>query len=208
MIEKKRVELFSDAVIAIVATITVLEIPFDKLNYSTLPFFLHSIMIFLVSFLIIMNFWNNQRILLNKINDISERYIWRNIFWLAFLALLPIFTMCMMNATDYNEQVLATVGYGIVNLLTNIMFRSTIYAANETKLNEIRTNTFFDIILIRNGISIIAIIFNTILALFYPAVAIFLFLGIPLIGAIHNLWEQKEKKRRNRKPLALKNNTA
>lgn len=63
--EKLRIELFSDAVIAIVITIAALEIPIPHDgNYSQ---FIESLVTFAISFFIIASYWNDHRKLFEQI---------------------------------------------------------------------------------------------------------------------------------------------
>jgi len=85
-----RLEAFSDAVIAIIITIMVLEL---KVPHGThikelaplLPVFLS----YIVSFLYVGIYWNNHHHLLQTCKEVSSSILWANLHLLFWLSLLP-----------------------------------------------------------------------------------------------------------------------
>ena len=88
-----RLEAFSDAVIAVIITIMVLEL---KAPLGTelaalkplLPLFLTYVM----SFALIGIYWNNHHHLLRATRDVTGRVMWSNLHLLFWLSLIPFFT--------------------------------------------------------------------------------------------------------------------
>lgn len=95
---KTRIELFSDAVIAIVITIAALEIPTP--HNSDYHQFLGSLLTFAISFFIVAGYWSDHRALFEKIEKINERLVFRNNCFLFSLVLIPVFTKWSMEAID------------------------------------------------------------------------------------------------------------
>ena len=90
---KGRVEAFSDAVIAIIITIMVLELrvphgaDLDSLRPLT-PVFLS----YVLSFIYLGIYWNNHHHLLHAARHVDGRILWANLHLLFWLSLLPFVT--------------------------------------------------------------------------------------------------------------------
>src|SRR5690242_19713428 len=93
---KGRMEAFSDAVIAIIITIMVLEL---KVPHGTdlaslrpmLPMFL----MYVLSFLNLGIYWNNHHHLLLACDRVNGRILWANLHLLFWLSLFPFGTAWM-----------------------------------------------------------------------------------------------------------------
>lgn len=90
---KGRLKAFSDAVVAIILTIMVLEMKVphgaDFANLVPLwPVFLS----YALSFLYIGIYWNNHHHLLQATQKVNGRVLWANLHWLFWLSLLPFST--------------------------------------------------------------------------------------------------------------------
>ncbi|HAT55062.1 MAG TPA: hypothetical protein DCW31_07485 [Lactobacillus sp.] len=91
--KKARVEAFSDAVIAIILTIMVLEIKKPTSSH------LHSLMqnepyilAFTISFIFICNAWYSHHYVLSVRRWFSKRAFWANNFWLFTMSFIPVAT--------------------------------------------------------------------------------------------------------------------
>lgn len=85
-----RLEAFSDAVIAIIVTIMVLELKVPHGTYvkdlaPLLPVFLS----YVVSFLYVGIYWNNHHHLLHTCKDVTGTILWANLHLLFWLSLFP-----------------------------------------------------------------------------------------------------------------------
>jgi uncharacterized membrane protein len=90
---KTRLEAFSDAVIAIVITIMVLEmkVPHEgtwKALYSLWPVFLS----YVVSFTMLGIYWGNHHHLIHTIKEVRSGILWANLHLLFWLSLIPFAT--------------------------------------------------------------------------------------------------------------------
>ena len=94
---KHRFEFFSDGVMVIIITIMVLEIPLPtQFDYMSILSFIYSIFIFFISFFIVGSFWNKHHWLIDHVDIITNKIVWRNMIFLFFLALMPIFTKLVL----------------------------------------------------------------------------------------------------------------
>lgn len=110
-----RLEAFSDAVIAIIMTIMVLELtvphePTLKALRGLWPVFLA----YVLSFVNLGIYWNNHHHMLAVTERINGRILWANLHLLFWLSLFP-FATAWMGETEFAE--LPTAGYGIVSFL-------------------------------------------------------------------------------------------
>ena len=117
---KGRLEAFSDAVIAIIMTIMVLELrvphgaTLDALR-PLLPKFLG----YLLSFVYLGIYWNNHHHLLQAVKHVNGRVLWANMHLLFWLTLIPLTTAWM------GENVIApwpVALYGVVLVLAAIAY--------------------------------------------------------------------------------------
>jgi len=90
---KGRLEAFSDGVIAIIITITVLVINIPSGNsWSDLLELLQVIGSYMVSFLMVGCNWVNHHHLLHVARGVSGRVLWANLLYLFVLSFIPIST--------------------------------------------------------------------------------------------------------------------
>ena len=104
---KTRLEAFSDAVIAIIITIMVLELKvpqdtsFDAL-LKLWPVFLS----YAVSFLMLGIYWGNHHHLIHTIKEVSGGILWANLHLLFWLSLIP-FATAWMGENHFEKNTLA-----------------------------------------------------------------------------------------------------
>lgn len=199
----ERLEHLSDAIIAIIATITALEIPAPEINTQPelIKFFI-AIFIFLVSFIVIMGFWNEQRQFLNHVEKFQERNITITFFWYAFLALLPVFTVWMMHAKGRPAIITSVASYGFVYLLIVLIYQIQLRIARNDKNNK-AIYPYLTVALGRNRITIVGVIINIIIAFFIPIISVTVFLAIPVIATLIQAFIDESKIRnffRNNQP--------
>jgi uncharacterized membrane protein len=117
---KNRIEAFSDGVLAIIITITVLEfkIPHSsgiKELLELLPAFIS----YLMSFVYVGIYWANHHHLMHTAEKVSSSMIWANMGLLFFLSLIP-FTTGWMGENHFDT--LPVVVYAVNLLLSGIAF--------------------------------------------------------------------------------------
>ena len=105
---KTRLEAFSDAVIAIIITIMVLElkVPHDTSWNALLnlwPVFLS----YIVSFIMLGTYWGNHHHLIHTIKEVRGGMIWANLHLLFWLSLIP-FATAWMGENNFEKRTVAT----------------------------------------------------------------------------------------------------
>ncbi|AEV96074.1 TMEM175 family protein [Pediococcus claussenii] len=87
---KGRLEAYTDAIIAIIVTILVLELPRPN-SYTFLSLFAkwQSIAVYILTFVIIMEVWLNHHNLFQKVKVITTSIYWANSIWLLSMSLIP-----------------------------------------------------------------------------------------------------------------------
>ncbi|GEK29101.1 TMEM175 family protein [Furfurilactobacillus siliginis] len=130
--KKERFEAFTDAVIAIVLTILVLEIhlPDDNHSLSALVHIAPQFMAYVFTFLFISIMWINHHYLFLNVTEINNNTLWLNIFLLFWTSLLPATTAWI--GTDIHARIPAIL-YAINIILYNVAFG--LLRENVTKLN-------------------------------------------------------------------------
>lgn len=175
--KKARLEAFSDAVIAIILTIMVLEL---KVPHETelvdlipiIPIFLS----YVLSFIYLAIYWNNHHHLLQVVNQINGSVLWANMHLLFWLSLIP-FVTAWIGENPFAPWPVAL--YGVVLLLSAIAYfiltRVLIYChgKNSTLAIAIGRDTKGKISLVMYAVAIVLSFVNTMLAcLLYASVAI------------------------------------
>ena len=128
--DKGRLEAFSDAVIAIIITIMVLElhIPHEA-SWDALEPLAPVFFTYVLSFIYLGIYWNNHHHLIKAADRISGGVLWANLNLLFWLSLFP-FSTGWMGENHFAEVPTAT--YGCVLLLAAISYyvlQTTIVAA-------------------------------------------------------------------------------
>lgn len=117
---KARLDAFSDAIIAIIITIMVMNIPpvlHDNWgNYLVLG---KHIGIFLISFIFVANIWYQHATAFGEIETMTYRIMIVDILFLALLSLMPLFTNMMAS----NTTRVTVIMYGVLQFLVNQLFR-------------------------------------------------------------------------------------
>src|SRR3954471_5167460 len=89
----KRLEAFSDGVVAIIITIMVLELrPPDEADFNALRPLIPKALAYLLSFVLIAIYWNNHHHLFKVVERIDGAVMWSNMMLLFSLSLVPFAT--------------------------------------------------------------------------------------------------------------------
>lgn len=105
---KTRLEAFSDAVIAIIITIMVLElkVPHD-VNWEALVQLWPVFLSYAVSFLMLGIYWGNHHHLIHTIKEVNAGILWANLHLLFWLSLIP-FATAWMGENHFAKNTVAT----------------------------------------------------------------------------------------------------
>lgn len=127
---KGRLEAFSDAVIAIIITIMVLElkVPHSASLQSLLPI-LPIFLSYVLSFVYVGIYWNNHHHMLQACRKVSGSVLWANLHFLFWLSLFPFVSGWM---GENHFAAMPSALYGVVLLMAAIAYwvlQQTIIAA-------------------------------------------------------------------------------
>ena len=120
LMDKSRIEAFSDGVIAIIITVMVLEMKapqgqrLEDLE-TVLPVFLS----YILSFVYLAIYWNNHHHLFKEVKVIDGRVLWANLNLLFWLSLFPFTSEWM--GQDYFAR-MPVILYGIVLLCAAVSY--------------------------------------------------------------------------------------
>jgi uncharacterized membrane protein len=115
-----RLEAFSDAVIAIVMTVMVLELKVpDGNDLAALQGVLPVFLAYLLSFVNLGSYWNDHHHLLHATSRIDGTVLWPNLHPLFWLSLFP-FTTAWIGSN--HVAALPVASYGVVGLLAAIAY--------------------------------------------------------------------------------------
>ncbi len=118
--EKDRLAAFSDAVIAIILTIMVLEfkVPHGA-EWIDLQPLLPIFLAYVLSFLYLAIFWNNHHHLFHATDHVDGRVLWANMHLLFWISLIPFVTAWL---AENSFASIPIVLYGIILLMAAIAY--------------------------------------------------------------------------------------
>ncbi|MDP4284216.1 MAG: TMEM175 family protein [Bacteroidota bacterium] len=117
---KGRLEAFSDGVFAIIITIMVLELhPPEGASFTDLRPLLPKFLSYVLSFIYLAIYWNNHHHMLQVVKHVNGKVLWRNVFLLFSLSLVP-FATAWMGENYFSASPVAM--YGIILLLSAIAY--------------------------------------------------------------------------------------
>jgi uncharacterized membrane protein len=117
---KTRLEAFSDAVIAIILTIMVLELKIPHgTDFEALKPLLPKFLSYVLSFVYLGIYWNNHHHMLQATRKVNGKVLWANLHLLFWLSLVPFVTGWM---GENHFAPLPTAIYGVVLLLAAVSY--------------------------------------------------------------------------------------
>ncbi len=120
LMNKGRLEAFSDGVIAVIITIMVLEL---KAPHGVdLPALVPSIPVFLsyvLSYVYVGIYWNNHHHMMHAVEHVSGGVLWANLHLLFWLSLVPFVTDWM---SENHFATLPVACYGVVLLMSGVAY--------------------------------------------------------------------------------------
>lgn len=134
LLDKSRLEAFSDGVFAIIITIMVLEIHRPSgTNFADLVLLLPTFLVYILSFIYIAIYWNNHHHLFKAAKGITGGIMWANMGLLFFITLIPLSTDWL--GENYHA-IAPNVLYGsilLANALAYWLLQSRIIATMDKK---------------------------------------------------------------------------
>src|SRR3972149_3249853 len=117
---KTRLEAFSDAVIAIIITIMVLELKVPHgADWAALRPMIPVFLAYVLSFVLLGIYWNNHHHMLQAAKHVNGRILWANLHLLFWLSLVPVVTHWI--GQHYAEP-MRVARYGAVSLPGGIAY--------------------------------------------------------------------------------------
>ena len=117
---KTRLEAFSDAVIAIIMTIMVLELKIPHgADLDALKPLLPVLLAYVLSFIYLGIYWNNHRHMLQATRTVNGKVLWANLHLLFWLSLIPFATGWM---GENHFEPLPTAIYGVLLLFAGFAY--------------------------------------------------------------------------------------
>ena len=139
-LETGRLEAFYDAIIAIIVTVLVLELPQPATaSLASIWALKTSYFAYLISFLVCANLWQYHHIIYNHVNRINRNIIWQNILLMFVFSLIPYLTIFVANhPNDFIPQALYGLDFIIVDIILYFMAQSLlkVNAENEDYLKN------------------------------------------------------------------------
>ena len=176
-----RLEAFSDAVIAIIITIMVLEMKVpEEATFEALKSLLSVFVSYLVSFLYLGIYWNNHHHLFHVSKKVNGKVLWANLHLLFWLSLIP-FTTAWIGENHFGAVPMAL--YGFVLLMCAIAFtvlQNVIVKAHKYDCSlKIKKGTT-----IKEMISIALYIFGIILSFYNHFIAMLCYIIVAILWIV------------------------
>jgi uncharacterized membrane protein len=125
--KKEKLDAFTDAVVAIIITLMVLEIKLPKVDAQNLLDVLRHIGIYALSFTVIGITWLNYNAFFKYVEHVTTKTIWFNLAFLFLLSLIPLPTQALGENFFVRDS---HMFYGIVLTLVSLIYTMLQYAAN------------------------------------------------------------------------------
>jgi uncharacterized membrane protein len=190
----ERMQAFTDGVIAIIITITVLELPVPHhADWASLKGELPILFAYVLSFVNVGIYWNNHHHLFQAARHIDGSVLWTNLFMLFWMSLAPWMIRWL---DESNFAAMPMAGYGVVFLMTAIGYIWTqarmiaINGRDSTLARAVGSDT-------KGKISLAAYAAGIVAAFFAPWLSALLYTGIALLWLIPDRRIENELKREN-----------
>ncbi|WP_165815233.1 TMEM175 family protein [Levilactobacillus bambusae] len=198
---KERLDAFSDAIIAIIITIMVLELPVTvhngNVNFVQL---FQSIGIYIVSFCFVADLWYQHAIAFDAVDEVPNKIVIKDLIFLLLLSLTPTLTRLMTQDTVRQTVML----YGTLYLLIEGVFRSLaqdlvhLKFTDKANMKKMYQSIYGNRDMGRMFGMILTII---VLAYFYPKIALVFFLIIPIRSFFTNALNSEEMQDLSQMPI-------
>ncbi|ERL65028.1 TMEM175 family protein [Schleiferilactobacillus shenzhenensis] len=180
---KLRLDAFSDAVIAIILTIMVLDLtPVMKDNWTNYLMLAKEIGVYFISFALVANMWYQHATTFNEIDDMSYRIMLYDFLYLAVLSLTPLATNMMAG----NTTRITVIAYGVLSAVVSFTFRLLARAVlhfQYTDKSEMR-QVYGKIYGEHNQFYAFLNIGLLVLAYFFPTVVVWFYLAYPVTNLL------------------------
>jgi TMEM175 potassium channel family protein len=181
VMSKGRMEAFSDAVIAIIMTIMVLELrPPEGTDWSSLQPLIPVFLTYVLSFVYLGIYWNNHHHLLQATTHISGGILWANLNLLFWLSLFPFATGWM---GENHAATVPTIAYGLVLLMAGVAYYvlQSVIVASEGPDSALAAALGRDL---KGKSSPVIYLVAIVMALFNPVISLILYVAVAAMWLI------------------------
>lgn len=187
---RSHIETFSDSVIAVIITIMLLEIPTPKDGQDYLNF-LSAVGIFLISFMVIANFWFNHHKIFAVTEEITEGTIVQDFFFIGLLSLLPLLTKWIIAQPTW----FSSLNYGIVILLILSQQEMLNFSITRDHFKKMPKSFKFwkKIWMARFMFTMVINIIITVVAVLFPLAGHWLFVIVPVFSFLSQLFVRDQE---------------
>ena len=179
--KSNRLEAFTDGVIAIIITITVLELPVPHhADLASLRMEAPILLAYVLSFVNVGIYWNNHHHMFQATEHIDGSVLWANLFMLFWMSLAP---WCIRWLDESSFAAMPVAAYGLIFGMTAIGYfwtQARIIAVNgrdSAVARAVGNDT-------KGKISLAGYIGGIVTAFFVPWVAVALYVGVALLWLI------------------------
>lgn len=188
---KERFDAFSDAVIAILLTIMVLELPIEVIN-GTIDYagLFQAIGIYFISFCMVGNVWYRHAMAFNQVKEIENLIVILDFLMIMFLSLIPAFTRLMVTDVTNITVMLYGADYLVVLIMQDLITQMII---RKRYSNKAAIHLAYGKILGRvpySGIILQAIFLAV--AYWRPTVALVFYIVIPVESFLFNARREQD----------------
>lgn len=133
--ETGRLEAFYDAIIAIIVTVLVLELPQPATaSIASIWALKTSYFAYGISFLVCANLWQYHHLIYNHVDRINTKIIWQNILLMFVFSLVPYLTIFVANhPNEFIPQALYGLDFIIVDIILYYMAKSLLEINSENE---------------------------------------------------------------------------
>lgn len=172
---KGHISALNDGVVAIIITVMLLEVPFPT-SPRSYGAFLWSILIFLVSFFVVADFWYENKRIFGMVREVDHPIMIVNFLFLAALSLVPVMTKWIMRETIG----FAVLNYGIVYMLT-LLLQHVLNIVIIRKRFEGYRGLLVKLILSRIGLVLACNVALMLAGWFFPKPIMVLYVALPIL---------------------------
>ncbi|VWL85567.1 TMEM175 family protein [Oceanivirga miroungae] len=176
-----RMEAFSDGILAIIITVMILKLsPPDELSLNALIAVYPTFLAYVLSYIYIAIYWANHHHLINMVKSVSASLLWRNLFWIFWMSLIPVATEWMgLNPKEKLPTLFYAISLFMCAISYNIVQKEVVKINGEE--SKVSKNIGKDM---KGKISILAYGLAVIFSIFYPIVSYIIFIIIALIWIV------------------------
>ncbi len=176
---RNHIEAFSDGIIAVIITIMLLEIPMPTASGGYIGF-IEAVGIFLISFVVIANFWFNHHKTFATTEEITESIIVQDFIFTGLLSLIPLLTKWIM----LQPTAFSSFNYGFVLFLILIQQEWISYSITKDHFHKMPKTFHFwrKIWASRLIFTLLINIIITIIAVIFPQYGHWLFIIVPVFN--------------------------